>query len=319
MRKILGYVAVAVSVFALALAALLAWVVPSHAVKTPLNLDITLYGTGSGTYFDPNLGKDVQVELRTVRHVRTDADASDSNVIVADQGICIMRAAAGRRDCSFSPKQLVDVVTERIAADRVSSESVKGYRSAADGSVVSQLNGKNVQHVGLTLKFPFYAKKHSYQFWDYNLLTSAEARYSSSTKVDGLTAYRYDISVPRTKVELIPGTQGYYTDTKTLYVEPTTGTILKSFDHQVKTFLNGQVAADFVLQTADESVHQQGNEARKGIDQINQVSETLPIVLLAVGIVLGVVAFVLLRGASEPGSSSSGHRAARQPQPAATG
>lgn len=319
MRRTFGFVAVAVAVFALASAALLAFYVPDKAKKTPLDLNVTLYGNGSGQYFDSAANKLVPVTLRSVRHVRTDTTASTGSVIVVDQGICIMRDAAGRTTCSLDPKKIVSAVLERIAASRTSALSVKGFRSPADHSVVSQLDGKDVAHEGLTLKFPFDAKKHSYPFWDYNLERAATANYTGTTKVAGLTAYRYHVVVPKTKVDVVAGVAGFYSDDRTLYVEPQTGTILESVDHQLKNFANGSVAAQIDLSTDQQSIQYQANKARDGINEINAVSETWPIVLLVVGVVIGVLAFVLLRGAGDERSGVSAHRASREPQPVATG
>lgn len=317
MRRKIGLVAVVVALFSLGLATLLAFYVPDRVKKTPLDLDVTLYGTGSGLYFNAAANKAEPIKVRTIRHVKADTSASDDNTLVVNQGLCIVRDTGGTPTCSRADSKLISVVTERIAADRVTGLSVKGYRSPATNSIVSQLDGDDVQHVGLTLKFPFDAKKKTYPFWDYNIKTSQNARYVGEDKIDGLKVYVYKTSTPKTEYELAPGTKGFYTDNRTLYVEPRTGTIIKSEDKQLKQFTNGDIGGELSLATSPESVKEQLKTARDAIDKLDGVTTTYPIILLIIGIVVGIGAVVLLISARPSDSNTPPNR--YEPDPARVG
>ncbi|MEO9140556.1 MAG: DUF3068 domain-containing protein [Jatrophihabitans sp.] len=307
MRRKLGLVAVVVALFSLGLATLLAFYVPDRVKKTPLDLDVTLYGTGSGLYFNAATNTAAPVKVRTIRHVKSDTSASDGNTLVVNQGLCIVRDTGGTPTCSRGD-QLINVTTERIAANRVTALAQKGYRSPADNSIVSQLDGADVEHVGLTLKFPFDAQKKTYPFWDYNLKTSQDARYTGEDKIDGQKVYVYQTSTPKTAYEVLPGVKGFYTDNRTLFVEPETGSIIKSEDQQLKQFANGSIAAKLSLETSPESVKSQLKTARDGIDKLHGVTTTYPIIFLIIGIVVGIGAVVLLIGARDPDERTPANR-----------
>jgi DUF3068 family protein len=253
------------------------------------------------------------VSLRSVRHVRTDSDASTGKVIVFEQGLCILRDDPGATTCSHSASTLLSVVFERIASDRKSGASVPGYGSALDGTPVV--------HKGLTLKFPFNVKKgKTYPFWDYNIKGDSPAVYAGTDKIGGLQVYRYTVHTPKTKAELLPGVAGFYADDRTLWVEPETGVIIKASDKQVKTFTNGSPAAQLTINTAPESITTQLNKAKDGRNQIHALSGWLPLTLLIVGIAAAVGAFLLLRrdDDAEPGPGPA-HRSENPPVPVGAG
>jgi hypothetical protein len=292
-RRVLGFVLVGLAALSLALAGFFRFYVLPNAQRTPLNLNITLYGQGNGNVFDLQSGKPVAGPVTSVRHVRVDSNASTGSVVVTNQGICVMRNVSIPTDClPASDPRLIEVVTERIAADRYTGQSVNGPQYQ------SELNGEPVKHVGLTLKFPFNTQKQTYQFWDYNIGKARPAVFAGTTTISGLTVYQFTINTPKTKITIEPaGVPGTYTDNRTLYVEPETGTIIKAVDHQIKRLSDGTLAADLQISTAPRSIDEQASKARSGRDQIGLAGTWLPIGLAILGVLLAVAAAFVLRKA----------------------
>ena len=97
-----------------------------------------------------------------------------------------------------------------------------------------------VRHSGVSYKFPFETEKKDYTLWDPNAVFAAPAKFVAEDKIQGLTVYKFVQQVPPTQIRVqeVPGTlvgesaatvqaPVFYTNTRTLWVEPKTGIIVK--------------------------------------------------------------------------------------------
>jgi len=91
-----------------------------------------------------------------------------------------------------------------VAADRKSAESVndpKKYGTNINGDATAQ-------HVGLSYKWPFNAKKQSYKFFDPVSGQAPEAKYLGTEKLEGLKLYKYEASIDNIDLPISQGIPG---------------------------------------------------------------------------------------------------------------
>ncbi len=293
MRKALAIIVIGVGVFLLVLAAGLRFWAPSRAEKTPLNLDIKLVSTGPATILDVATGQPQQTTLNATRRVRTDSTRSDSKVTVVQETLCIVKAVDNPPECvsAQDPQhRLVSFTTDRVAADRKSGESVN------DSKYGENVNGNtSVKHVGLSYKWPFHAKKQSYKFYDPSSGQAPDARYVGSSKLAGLTVYQYQADINDIDLPVAQGVPGKYSDSRTVWVDPVTGVIVKGSEHQVRKLADGTTALDTTLTFSQAAINYQAKQAKDGQHKITVLTVVLPLVGLLLGLVALVVGVLLLR------------------------
>jgi hypothetical protein len=159
-------------------------------------------------------------------------------------------------------------------------------------------------------KWPFLAEKKTYTYWDDGTQQGVDATYAGTDTLDGHEVYVYDIQVPKTKIEVVPGIKGYYTDDKQAYVDQLTGSVIDQREHQVRTDLKGNPVIDLTIGFTDAQVQKLVNDAKSDDASLTLIRTTIPIVGLVVGIpvfLLGL--FLTLRSRRR----SSGARAAGTP------
>ena len=103
-------------------------------------------------------------------------------------------------------------------------------------------------------------------------------------------------------------TDEFYQSLTTVWVEPTTGQVLKgSKDLQQWAELNGSKVldlADLQLGYNDATVSHFVSQAKENVKQLNLISKTIPIVAPIVGLVLAAVGFLMVRGPRRPSKST---------------
>jgi len=263
--------------------------------KAPLDQYSQPVATGTGTYFNRSPDKLREVpgaQLQNVRTVRGDVKAGTDEVAVWDSFNSTVDVADGG---------VITATQERIALDRVTAQSV-------------QCCGENPRHQGLTLKFPFDTKKQSYQFWDGPANRATDARFIGEEQIEGVKVFRFEQRIgPLTLgTQEVPGslagdpdadsvmTDIVYSNVKTLWVEPTTGIIVKAQQDvgQVLETPDGErvlTLLDGVLTYNDATVKANADDAADGAGQLRLLGTILPLGAALAGLVLLVVGLVLLR------------------------
>jgi Porin PorA len=301
-RKALGSVLVLVGVFALVLAALLRFYAPSRAEKTPLNLDITQVATGPAKVLNSSTGQLEDTTLIATRTVKTDSAASNSKVTVVNESLCIVKNIGNPPPCVDSQDaqgRLVDVTTDRVAADRKSAESVNDPKYGAN------VNGDtSVQHVGLSYKWPLHAKKTTYKFFDPASGQAPDAKFIGTEKYKGMTLYKYEAVINNIDLPVLRGVPGTYSDTRTVFVDPVTGVIVKGTEVQQRNLANGSLAFQTTLNFNQASIDYQAKQAKDGRSKITMLTVVLPLIGLVVGLAATAGAVLLLRRDDRPGAHS---------------
>jgi hypothetical protein len=174
---------------------------------------------------------------------------------------------------------------------------------------------------GLYFKFPFHAAKHSYPFWDGSLRKAVSIQYKDTEKIKGLTVYRYQQVIPPTTTSQINAPASVfgikksgdvtldqvYGNTRTLWIEPETGVIIKGQEkqHVVAKYQGNEVAT-----LTDATIGYNDKTVTANVDKYGSLATQLKIVrfwLPVVGTALGVV--LLLVGAGLVLTSRTRHRA----------
>lgn len=313
MRRFLGPALLGVGVFLVVLGGLLKFYVADRVILTPIDQYAQTTSPGPGSFLDPATLQVRSSDLVAVRTLRGDVAASNRDTAVWDVSVVL----------STGDQQLVQASVDRVATDRRTAEAVNCCGEA--------VNSVPTRHSGLSYKFPFDTQKQTYQFWDANVKKAVPARYVSEETVQGLTTYKFVSQIDATQIqtqevpgslvgESAPSVQApvYYTDTRTVWVEPKTGVIVKGSEQNRTTLRDsaGQdksVVLQFDLTFNEDSQRSQAQLARDNIGKIDLLTTWLPLIGLLVGIVL-IIAGVIIMFSADRGSG----RHAEQPESAGT-
>ena len=329
-------------VFAGALLLVAALLLPTFLLnrleKTPLDLRITTIAVTDGStgsvaetasVLTPSAKYkvDENVPLVSQRFLTTEEPSN------ADK-VTIQAGSSLRRTDVTGNTGLLTATVDRVTLDRKSGEAIQdpvgSIQTDADGAFTE------VEHHGLLWRFPFDTEKKTYDFFDLNIRTANPIDFVEETEINGTKVYKFQQTIAPTKVsdhvdspinrvtktvenwDIAPKAgetpetpvtmDRYYTNVRTIWVEPRTGTVIKGSEapHQYfardansgveKTLLNGELAYD------EETVENQIHTAKDATDTISLVSRTVPIILGVLGI-LALLAglFLGLRGKPSAG------------------
>ena len=191
---------------------------------------------------------------------------------------------------------------------------------------------KPLPHEGLTYRFPFDTEKKTYAYFDPIAQKPFDANYDGEDDVNGLTTYRFTQNVgydadgklvepikyaslydkdedgevtaraalwglPGDPYEPITMTR-YYAAKRTFWVDPVSGTIVKSEEHANHYYARDPLRpettmADYTVTSAEATVESQVASARDERDRIALWSRILPITFTAAGLI-ALVAGALL-------------------------
>ena len=295
MGRRLGYVLVFIGLFLLFFGLFERFYAYPRLKKAPLDQESAPVAVGTGTYFNrsPQKLREIQgAQLKNVRTVKGDPKAGTEEVAVWDSFTSTV---------DLADRGVITATQERIALDRVTAQSVNCC-------------GENPRHQGLTLKFPFDTKKQTYQFWDGPAGRALPAVYTREETIQGVKVYRFEQRIDRMTLgsQEIPGslagdpsvptvpTNIVYSNVKTIWVEPTTGIIVKGQQdvNQVLESMGGEhvlTLFDAVLTYDDATVDANAADAADSARQLRLLSIILPVAAVVLGLVVLVVGVTLLR------------------------
>jgi hypothetical protein len=313
MRRFVGPVLLGLGVFLVVLAGLLKFFVADRVIVTPIDQYAQTTSIGPGAFLDPAKLAVRSADLVAVRTLKGDVAASSKDVAVWDVSVVL----------STGDGQFVRASVDRVATDRRTGEAVNCCGEAVDS--------EPTRHTGVSYKFPFDTQKQDYQFWDPNAKRAVTAKYVSEETVQGLTTYKFISQLPATQIDTqeVPGTlvgetapsvqaPVYYDDTRTVWVEPKTGVIVKGSEQNLTTLRNsaGQDKINvlqFDLTFNEQTQRSQAQLARDNIGKIDLVTTWLPLIGLLVGIVLIAAGLLIMVSAERADAGPT-----EQPEPVGT-
>jgi hypothetical protein len=170
-----------------------------------------------------------------------------------------------------------------------------------------------VDFKGQLYKFPFGTEKKDYQYFDRDLRRALPIEYQGTENIQGMEVYRFqqvvpesDLTIPAEKINSLLGAFGggatsgkvTYSNTRTIWVEPVSGNMIKVAEQQRKTLVPstgtpvGLLNGDFVY--TDETVSNNVKSAGETKDGILLIGRTLPIAAAAIGAILLIVGLILV-------------------------
>ncbi|WP_024801627.1 DUF3068 domain-containing protein [Nocardia sp. BMG51109] len=314
-----------------------ALLIPTYAVgqlaKTPLDLEITtiaknrtdapseVLDSSTLTSGDGPAKVDRNVRLLSQRFLTVE-DPSDKSEMTLQAGQTI------RNIDKQGETGLLSATIDRVTIDRKDGMPVG---ADPNGSIASSVNSKGesvaepVQHDGLQYRFPIGTEQQTYPYFDINARQTFDMNFVEESEINDLKVYHFQQQIPPTdlaKVTNSPtnrvalpaakwGVDGgdatvtmdrYYSNTRDVWVEPETGTIIKGSE-QLHMYYSRDGAKPEVtalkstLEFDDNTVTSQIAEAKKYMDEISLYSRVLPIVFGVVGVVALIIGLLMgLRG-----------------------
>jgi hypothetical protein len=288
---------------------------------------------------------DQDVPLVAQQQIGVESPAN-ADVVTLQAGSSLRRA--DRQKDTGLLLAIVDTVTlNRTSAEAVSDDShpggsVQRPRNYDDDSPPTNIA---LPHEGLSYRFPFDTQKQSYQYFDPIAQKAYEANYEGEDDVNGLTTYRFvknvgydpdgslkepvrypslyghdedgEISAPARmwNIEGVDPEEDvtmtrYYAAQKTMWVDPVSGTIVKSKVHANHYYardpLKPEVAlADYTVTSSEETIEAQVDAARNERDRVALWSRVLPITFTAAGLIC-LIGGVLVGWFSLPAETALG-------------
>ena len=281
MRRVAGLALVLLGAFLFGTAAMARFYLPDRLVVTPIDQYAQTTAVGQGRWLDGKTFSEQTGDLAARRTVKGDVPASSGDVAVWDVSV-VLETGTG---------SMVRTSVDRVATDRRTAEAVECCGEAVDG--------EPVRHSGVSYKFPFGTEKRDYAFWDVNSRRSYPARYVTEEQVQDLRTYKFIQQVPGQQL-IRNNTPVWYEATRTVWVEPRTGVIVKG-NEQNRTTLRDASGQDrttivqFDLTFDEQSQRSQADLARDAISRIRLLTFWLPLLALFLGVLFVLAGLMLLR------------------------
>ncbi|MEK9663700.1 MAG: DUF3068 domain-containing protein [Candidatus Nanopelagicales bacterium] len=322
MRRGIGIVLIGLGVFLVVLGILLRVTVVPAVAKAPLSpgedsggVTQTDQSGVAAKLFDPaTLTERRDVAVKAIRYTRGDVPASQTQEALS-QDLAIYDTFQRVED---EAGVVVTADTARFAFNRVTSE--------LSNCCGANLDGENVEMSGIVpLKFPMFTQQQTYPYFDTSLNRGVDAVFQGEEEIEGLPVYKFLVTVEPTQIGTIevPGelvgsplpsyvAPRYYSMALTLFVEPTTGAIVKGESDQLQT-LRGpdgtdQVTViDAVIGTDPAQVSTYVEDVKPLAALINLLNNTAPLVAVIAGLLLLIIGILLV---AVRGRQGSGYHAA---------
>ncbi|MEV8371930.1 DUF3068 domain-containing protein [Kribbella sp. NPDC056861] len=337
---------IALGIFFVGIAALAKfYAYPTLAVAPADQVAHTVSAGPNATFFSAKeLAKKENQTLEAKRTVRGDVTAAEEiskklnrKVVVFDTAV----VTADRPNYTFpdDPSNTDDAplsfVQERVVLDAHTGEAVR-WDDPDTGEYISTTLAKSDRltlkdggsdlfrgHEGLVLKFPFGTEKKEYKFWDTTTRKAFPIQYKGEDKLYGLKVYKFEQVIPKQKLVQakqleLPGklvgepaqaavpVDRTYQNTRTLWIEPVTGAIIKGEEKQLAALeindeprltatevtiaYNDATVKKNVEGAKEDGVEEGGYKAKAG--QLHLIGFWVPLISLIIGLLLlGLVAF----------------------------
>jgi hypothetical protein len=306
--------------------------------KIPLNIDTTLISDGTGTALDPAslsaqhfvIDKNVPLVSQQQLSVET---PSNADVVTLQVGTTVRRTDK-QQDNGLMLAMVDSVTINRSTAMAVSDDTHPGGAIQRPRTIEDTKPPTNIAlpHEGLSYRFPFGTEKKTYPYFDPIAQKAFDANYEGEEDVNGLTTYKFQQNVgydadgklveplkyaslydndddgvvtARASLWGLPGDPDepitmtrYYAAQRTFWVDPVSGTIVKSQEranhYYARDALKPEYAlVDYTVTSTEDTVEAQVAAARDERDRVALWSRILPITFTAAGLV-ALVAGALL-------------------------
>jgi Porin PorA len=299
-----------IGVLALVFAAGLAFIVGPRVNQLPYDLERTqsVAEAPNATFLQIKDGAVAvnQGDLRSTVTVQPDADETAKLEGDLDGKAAVW--LVGQQVVRTDNNELVSAYSTLLALDRKSANTLPWDKAWLDTGNDRQ----KVAYTGQIYKFPFGTEKKTYQIFDRDINAAQPAVFVKTEKIEGLETYQFTQEirggrqeVPADRLQLllaalIPGAtsgQIVYNNTRTVWVEPTTGQYIKVQEVQEKNLVadSGQSVKllDATFTYTDETIADAADRSSSNRRLLQIVNLWAPIGLLVVGLILIGLALML--------------------------
>lgn len=308
MRKVLPAIIMGVGAFLLVLGLLLKFYAYPQLAVVPLDQNTRqVVQDPNATFFDADNVEPGGGELTTVATVIGNPSASEQASDETGRDLAVWEL--GQKSDNNDDDMPMTASQETVVFDRHTGEAVNCCGES--------LNGQEIQHKGLVVKFPFDAQpSNDYQWWDGTTQQAYPVTYEATEELQGMEVYKYTMEVPLTKYmqQDLPGrlfggdakapavtADRYYSNKRTFWVDPVTGVVLDRTEEQHQEFqYDGQTldALNTVSRFTQETVDNNVEEYKSKSMLLKGVQSTFSIPLMVIGalLLLGGLLMSLLLG-----------------------
>ncbi len=298
--KVLARVLLGLGSFLLIAGILALTYAPGVVKKTPLDVDTTTVYEGEAAKIDPLTGAFDTKPVYAIRHTTADSEKSSDDTVIMVETACAVFDTGGAQECvNGNDPDLITASIDRFATDRVTALAVEDKNLPADAG----------PHEGLINKFPFDVEKKTYPFWDGDIGRAVDIDYQGTETLFGLETYEFSYTVKDEPIEVAEGIPGTYDNIVTVWVDPKTGSIVKSGQDQQRFLEDGTPALDIQLIGTDDTVKEAVDEAKTAGKSLTILLTVLPIVGIGGGLLCLIGGLVLIMR-----ERSEGGRRAADPQ-----
>ena len=227
MRGVVTKLLVFLGAFLLMVAALALFYAPDKVKRTPLDVDSITRLTGEAQLFDGTALVTTPVKATSTAH--TDSELSTDDVVLFQSSSCLVKDPDGSApDCVSADdpdNRLISAGTEVFATDRVTALAVNDFEN---------LPADAEPREGLINKWPFDVEQKTYPYWDGLIGQPVDAVFQATEDIDGLETYKFLVKVDNGDIEITDGVLGKYSTEKTIWVDPTTGSIIDQSESQTR-------------------------------------------------------------------------------------
>ena len=248
--------------------------------------------------------------LRSTTELDPQADLTNSEMTGDLEGKAVVWNGYGTVNW-VETGEMISQYKAELAVDRVSAAALKWDKQFLQDAGPSAPSA--VEFAGQLYKFPFGTEKKSYQYFDRDLRKALPIEFKGTETIKGLETYKFQQVVPETPLNFTaerlsgllktfaPGAtsgQVTYSNTRTIWVEPVSGTFIKVSEEQRKTLVPATgphtqlLEGNFVY--TDQTVTNNVNSASETKSGVLMISRTLPITLAAIGALLLIVGLILV-------------------------
>lgn len=320
MGKRSGIALAGAGVFLLGVALLAPLYAYDELAVVPLDQSTVSVSEGpDATIFDIATQEEITVDLVSTRNVVGDVESSQAASEELDRDIAVWETLVytdepGAEIDQENPPR--SGTNDRVAFDRHTGEAVvccETFTSSSADVESGEAIREPIDFEGLYYKFPFRAEQKTYQFWDGSLQAAVDIDYQDTETIEGLEVYRYEQVIEPTDVGDIDAPASVfgideegdvtldriYSNTRTLWIEPETGVIIRGQEDQlsVAEYEGEQVATltDVVIGYNEDTISENVDTYSSLATQLKIIRFWTPLVgglLGALLLILGVVGLV---------------------------
>lgn len=311
MSRKLGFILMGVGVFLLAVSLLARFYAYDRLAVVPLDQDTVSVSEGPGaTIFDIASQEEITVDLVSTRNVVGDVEASEE---ASDE---LGRDVAVWETLVYTDEPGAEVSAEdpprsgshdRVAFDRHTGETVE----CCDTFTATSADDRGVEvkdaiaFEGLYFKFPFQTEQTTYQFWDGSLKEAPDIEFQDTETIEGLEVYRFEQQIVPTTVGNITAPASFfgideegdvtldrvYSNTRTLWIEPETGVIIRGQEDQLSV---AEYQGDEVATLTDVTIGYNPATVSENVDTYSALATQLKAIRIWVPLIGGILGLLLL-------------------------